>query len=323
MVPAGVIELDETHVALGQAPGEQAVGREGAGLGGLRTVQIEDALRFLRDVGHFRHARLHAIGHLVLGDARFDFGVEFGGERQLVEGADLLEHGPPAALADAVGVGEVKNGVVARGETHALVPRVEEAVAPQPRVDRLVGLLARHQHDEVGQVAVHRSQAVADPRPERRPAGNLRAGLEKGHRRVVVDGLGPHRFDEAQVIDDARGVREQAADGRARLAVLRELEMRAGQRQDGLVCAHGGEALLAADLGRQRLAVLLAQPRLVIEEVQVGRPAAHEQVDDAFGLGRKMRQTRQPAGRLRRQRRLNRPRQQRRQRGRTQTQCRP
>ena len=38
MVPAGVIELDETHVALGQPAGQEAVGRERPGFPGIRTV---------------------------------------------------------------------------------------------------------------------------------------------------------------------------------------------------------------------------------------------------------------------------------------------
>ena len=33
--------------------------------------------------------------------------------------------------------------------------------------------------------------------------GELGAGLEEGDRRVVVDRLGVHRLDEAEVVDDA------------------------------------------------------------------------------------------------------------------------
>jgi hypothetical protein len=40
----------------------------------------------------------------------------------------------------------------------------------------------------------------------------LRARLKKSDRRVVIDRLGLHRLDEAKIIGDARGVRQQFAD---------------------------------------------------------------------------------------------------------------
>ncbi len=77
LVPALVVELDEAHAALGQPAGQQAVGGEGAGLAGYRrrrarTWSPARPTRF-GDVGH---AGLHAERHFVLGDARFDLGVE-------------------------------------------------------------------------------------------------------------------------------------------------------------------------------------------------------------------------------------------------------
>ena len=41
------------------------------------------------------------------------------------------------------------------------------------------------------------------------------------------------------------------------------------------------------DLHRERLAVLLVQPRLGVERVHLRRPAVHEQEDDALRLGAK------------------------------------
>ncbi len=45
-------------------------------------------------------------------------------------------------------------------------------------------------------------------------------------------------------------------------------------------------------VARQRLAGILRQRRLGIERIDVRRPAVHEQVDDALGLGRKVRRAR-------------------------------
>ena len=47
-------------------------------------------------------------------------------------------------------------------------------------------------------------------------------GLKERDRRVVVDRLGVHRLDEAEIVGDRRRVRQQLADPGAALAVLRE-----------------------------------------------------------------------------------------------------
>ena len=41
LVPAAVEDLDEPHVALGQPPGQQAVGGKRAGLARIRPVKLE------------------------------------------------------------------------------------------------------------------------------------------------------------------------------------------------------------------------------------------------------------------------------------------
>ena len=74
VVPVAVIELDEAHAALGQPPGQQAVGGEGA-VAALGAVQVEDLLRLVGEVHQVRHAGLHAEGHLVLRDARGDLRI--------------------------------------------------------------------------------------------------------------------------------------------------------------------------------------------------------------------------------------------------------
>ena len=72
MVPAAVIELDEAHVALGEAAGEQAVGGERAGLAGIVAVELETCSGSFESVGEIGHAGLHAERHLVLRDAGVD-----------------------------------------------------------------------------------------------------------------------------------------------------------------------------------------------------------------------------------------------------------
>ena len=164
----------------------------------------------------------------------------------------------------------------------------QKAAAPQAFVQRLAALVLGDQHAKGGQVVVGRAQAVAEPRSDRRPPGDLRARLEERDRRVVVDGLRIHRLDETQVVRHAGGVRQQFAEPRARLAVLLELEHGPGQRQRGLIARHACQTLALTHRVRQLFAVFLVQQRLVVEQVDLRRPAAHEQVDHAFGLGRMM-----------------------------------
>ena len=85
LVPALMIELDEADAALGQPPCEQAVGGESARPGHVGSVKVQDMLGFSREVRNLGHARLHAVGHLILRHARFDLRVE------LALGLDAVE----------------------------------------------------------------------------------------------------------------------------------------------------------------------------------------------------------------------------------------
>ena len=77
------------------------------------------------------------------------------------------------------------------------------------------------------------------------------------------------------------------------LPVLLERERRAEQLRRAL---DESEALaLGNDLGRDLLAVVLLQLRLVIEQVELRRRAGHEQIDDVLGLWREVRR---PDGRM-------------------------
>ncbi len=94
------------------------------------------------------------------------------------------------------GFGQVEHRVAA---ARSLTPWCFEGRKPLPQSrsrSRLVGLVAaplRDHHDERRQVLVLAPQAIAEPGPQPRPAGLLRAGLDEGDRRVVVDRLGVHR----------------------------------------------------------------------------------------------------------------------------------
>ena len=96
----------------------------------------------LGEVGHFRHRGLHPVGHLVLGDPGVDLRVERRVVLHLVQLAQAVEHLAAAGGGDARRVVEVEHRLGPGAELDALVHRGEEAVAPEPRVERLIDRVA-------------------------------------------------------------------------------------------------------------------------------------------------------------------------------------
>ena len=104
----------------------------------------------------------------------------------------------------------------------------------------------------------------------------------------MVDRLGVHRAQHAQLVDDAGRVRQQGAHLGAARAVATELAERRGNRQHGLVAAHAGEALARTHAVGQRLAVVCTHAWLGVEGLELRGPAGLEQVDDALRLRREV-----------------------------------
>jgi hypothetical protein len=112
------------------------------------------------------------------------------------------------------------------------------------------------------------------------------AGVEEDLRRAVVELIGVHRLDDAEIIDDGREVRQHLGQLRPALAMPAKAKTRA---QDGSVVADEGVTLIADDRGRYGPAFQLGEARLVIEQLELARGAGHEQMDDRPGLGHEMR----------------------------------
>src|SRR4051794_26922003 len=121
----------------------------------------------------------------------------------------------------------------------------QEASAPQTLIERLVvAARPRWGHDdERGQVLVVGAQAVAEPGAEAGAAGDLVAGADVGDGGVVIDRLGVHGLDEAQVVDAAGRPRQQLADPGPAAPVAGEAEFRGSDGEARLPAGHGGEAL--------------------------------------------------------------------------------
>jgi len=104
VVPVAVVELDETHAALGETAGDETVAGEGAGLVHIGAVAVDGGGGFAGEVHELGHAGLHPIGHLELADARLDLRVAAGGELLAIQVGDAVEH-EAAALARDAGAG--------------------------------------------------------------------------------------------------------------------------------------------------------------------------------------------------------------------------
>ena len=291
LVPAAHVELDEPHVALGQAARQQAVGGEAAGLVDVGAVHLERGGALGAEVGEFRHRHLHAVRHLVLRDAGARLGVQALGELLLVEAGHQVEHAAPVLAGDAVGIAQVEHRVAAGAEAAALVLARQEAASPEACAQCLhvAGALRDHHH-EGRQVGVHAAEAVAHPAAEAGAAGLLGAGLEEGDAGLVVDGLRVHRMHEAEVLRHAAGVRDELGQHDAVLVVgvAVEAELAGRHREAALAARHGGDALAVADGIRQVLVEARQELRLVVVEVELAGRALHVEVDDALGLGREV-----------------------------------
>ena len=88
---------------------------------------------------------------------------------------------------------------------------------------------------------------------------------------IVVDLLGPHRADDADLVGDAADVREQLADLLPGLAELLEAVLRPEALQ--LLALELGDRLALGERLGHRLAVHLGELRLVVERLEVRRPA--------------------------------------------------
>ena len=129
-VPALVVDVDEADTAFDHASGEETGAGE-AGLVRVAAVEFEGFLGFRAEVHEFRCGRLEPEGHFVVGEARGDFGVAFGGEPLAVERGDEVERVALSGWVDAFGAGDIEDGVALVAEADPVVGGGEEAAVPE------------------------------------------------------------------------------------------------------------------------------------------------------------------------------------------------
>src|SRR5262249_7305201 len=89
----------------------------------------------------------------------------------------------------------------------------------------------RDQHDKSRQVRGLAAQTIGDPRTHRGPANDLRPGVHERVRRIVVNSIGGHGADDADVVRDGAEMWEEFCHFRAATAESFERRLRSPTNQ--------------------------------------------------------------------------------------------
>ena len=105
----------------------------------------------------------------------------------------------------------------------------------------------------------------------------------------MIDGLCVHGANDGEFVSHGRQLRKKIRiDPGPTLAATLKIKLGCNTEKLTLPTRHGSKPLALAHALRKWLAIDLLKGRLVIEEVDMARPAGEEEVDDPLGLGREM-----------------------------------
>ena len=287
LVPVSVRDFHKAHAGLDQAPSQQTFPPEviGAPVRALPTPfaawPVGDAIQFFcclalaGEVHHTRHFLLHPEGELVALDHPLDVGIQtVDPQRLAVKRLQQVEFGALNLRAERrVEVADFRTGdwSIVGADARALIDRGEKRRAI---VLRTAGSRRRRQRDEAGEVFVFGAEAVKRPCTERWPDELKRAGVHLQEGLRMRGQVGLHRAQQAEVVGMVRDIREELGNPEPALSVLRKLPFRAEQLGAG---TYRRRARFGSELG------------LVIEGIDVRRPAAHAEKDDALRPRREVR----------------------------------
>ena len=237
--------------------------------------------RLLIDVEGGAGGELHAGGHLEVGDAGVE--LQFIGPGGTMLAVQLVQQ--PHAIRSTSGRTrrawpQVQDRHPLGAELHALVQGRHPAA--RPVADAIDRQPARIGQDDIrGQVLVLGAERVGDPRTDRRPTGDDHAGVHHPARLLVIAMLREHRANDGDLVRVLRDVRQRLGELGAALAVLAKAKRALEQV--------AGDAFIVGDLSGRRLAVVAIEHRLGVEQIDLARPAVHEELDDGAGLRREVR----------------------------------
>ena len=287
MIPAAVIELDEPHSPLSQAPRKQAVTGKGT-IAGFAAIEIQGLGRFVREIHQVRHARLHFKSHFILCNARGDLRIPRERCLQIVECLHGIHHIPLARGIHAAGPPHVHHRISSGPQLDTLKLARQKSRMPHAYGDRLrTAPRMRTEYHEPRQILRLAAKSVLDPRAHTRPTANGGAGVHEGVSRIMVDRIGVHRTNHREIINMLGKMRKERGHLRAALAEFfkRKLRSQTGE----LLVLQLRDRLPLGVRCWHRLAVQLHQLRFVrIKRLQMRWTAGHVQIDDPLHLRRMM-----------------------------------
>ena len=129
-----VVELDESHAALDQTSGHEAIAAKDAGLFFIDAVELERRVGLLSKVDRFGGLGLHPVGQLVGADAGFELRIDGSGGLMLsVQRIDQFAFGVLALWACWTRGREVPNRITVAVQRSALVGSRHEPGTPVAR----------------------------------------------------------------------------------------------------------------------------------------------------------------------------------------------
>src|SRR6516225_1946858 len=106
LVPATVENLRKTDASLREPPRQETTSCEGAGFVHVRTVHIQDVLRFAGNARKLGNRRLHAKCHFVLRNPGLYLGIADFIELLLIQSSKRIEHSAACLSTDSRRVGK-------------------------------------------------------------------------------------------------------------------------------------------------------------------------------------------------------------------------
>ena len=177
-------------------------------------------------------------------------------------------------------IADVMHGVALGLKKDALIFAREEAAGPLARGDRLrAGFADGGEDDEAGEILRFGAEAIQQPRAHAWPAFDGRACVHERVRGIVIDLLGVHGLDHANLVRERSDIREEAGHGQAALAVGLECHERPARFQFGVLQLR--ELLTFGERFRKGFAVDVFELGLVIERFEVRGTARHAEMNHA------------------------------------------